>query len=129
MTIPTTVQNPEAFSRYQQFQAESVSVYESVIGNLRAKIVHLKERAKKPGRPTKGEAEYAARTIADLEGYIVQFEYKRMECMRNAGIAVTTIAAMVRKSIDEVEEGIRIAQYESIPDDLLAKAIKENEGK
>lgn len=129
MSIPSVLQSPEAFEKYQQFQAESVGVYESVIANLHAKITDLENRAKRVGRPTKGEAEYVSRTIADLKAYIVQFECKRMECMHNAGIPIFTIAAMVRKTVDEVEEGIRIAQYESIPDVLRAEAIKENEGK
>lgn len=129
MSIPSVLQSPEAFEKYQQFQAEAIGTYESVIANLRAKIDDLKKRAKRIGRPTKGEAEYVSRTINDLEAYVVQFEYKRMECMRNVGIPIPTIAAMVRKTIEEVEEGIRIAQYESIPDVLRVEAIKENEGR
>lgn len=129
MAIPSVLQSQDAFEKYQQFQAEAAGTYESVIGNLRAKINDLKAREKRVGRPTKGEVEYRNRTIADLETYIVQFEYKRMECMRNAGVPIFTIAAMARKTVEEVEEGIRIAQYESIPDDLRAAAIKENEGR
>lgn len=42
MSIPSVLQSPEAFEKYQQFQAEAIGTYESVIANLRAKIDDLK---------------------------------------------------------------------------------------
>lgn len=96
-------------------QAGAVGLFERLITGLHQEISALGKREKKRGRPSPDEADWIERRRASIEKEIEMCQRYRMEAMRDIGIPVSTIAVMVDRSMEDVEQAIRLAQYDRIP--------------